>query len=565
MATNYKVQTPHAAVIIWNYDDRMGSEGSKAFNKVEKVIVSTVSCTSISTTKSKSNPQGSFQFTLAPNKNWVSTITSGSWCAILMGNEPISADDLKKADPKKVKMIGKIETVRVDVKVAGDGSRVTQYLVTGIDWGYVFSNTIYVDNNIAEINSPRDQGQGVAVALQQTLFGANNVQQKFDVASNLRSLINIFGNGLKGFTEQGTDINRLAKAVYDFHIPKEMVEYFNFIGPNGKRVRAQQINKILTLVVGSLNGKDKYNGKSEAEGYIDPFSLQGSHSYWQVLLENSNPALNEMICELRWETTGLRLALYNRIKPFSFKGFTGAAGKSNGLRSYFQNLPTTVIDPVNVISVNAGTNWRDKYNFVEIKPQFQEFKVFATWYKHLSQDFDGVAFQREGFRPLIVETKQFPRGVTENSGFINYNSLASWVKLLREWYFDTHRMLNGTIVIVGQNEYIPVGSNIQFDAGLINPTTNMNASSAKNHKRNHILAHVENVSHSFSVNGEGARQYITTIQFVRGIIVNDSGVAVGDGILDKYSSKLSIVDSNNSDNTVTSSSSDDLDFKVKGT
>ena len=133
MATpKYKITTPHAAVIIWNYDDKGGLEDftTASVNNVQQTIISTLSCVSISTEKSKSNPQGSFRLVLAPYKDWVSTITPGSWCTLLMSQEPITATDLTKADPNKVKMIGKIDSVRVDTTMDDTGTRRTQYIVT---------------------------------------------------------------------------------------------------------------------------------------------------------------------------------------------------------------------------------------------------------------------------------------------------------------------------------------------------------------------------------------------------------------------------------------------------
>ena len=58
---------------------------------------------------------------------------------------------------------------------------------------------------------------------------------------------------------------------------------------------------------------------------------------------------------------------------------------NNKIRSMFQKIKTHEIDKLSVISVNAGTNWRDKYNFVEIKPQFQEMKVFETDKENISR------------------------------------------------------------------------------------------------------------------------------------------------------------------------------------
>jgi|GEM_PF-3792640 len=578
--SNFRIQTPHAAIIIWNYDDRVSADPAASpasINKTDKRIISTLSCTEIRTSKSKSNPQGSFQIALAPTKNWISAITVGSWCAILMSDEPITQKDFDQADHNKVKMIGKIESVRCDTQAGPDGARTTRYLVAGVDWGYIFNNVIYIDNYLSLQSEPRTLGNATAVAIDKILFGERGLPKSFSTHDNLSSLINIFGKTI-AFQKQGDIINRLANAAYDFTMPTEMVNYFKFVDEEGSSLSGTTINSVLNLVYGTLKGQDEYDFQSESLGFIDPFSLQGSHTFWQVLLENSNPAMNEMFSEIRWNENGRpQLALYNRIKPFAFQDFTGSAGPYNksyqagapkSLKSYMQLVRTHDIDAVTVKSVNAGTNWRDKYNFVEIKPQFQEFQIFANWYKQKSQQFDQVAFSREGFRPLIVETKQFPGDIgngQKREGKPNWETLASWAKTLKEWYFDTHRMLNGTISMTGTTEYIGVGDNIKFDAGLINPTTNLKSAQKRAAKNGYILAHVENVEHSFSVSSDGAREYSTTIQFVRGILIDDNGIPQGWGVLDKNASQLTVPEQKNTKNTLGTSDSQDPDpQKVRG-
>lgn len=574
--SNFKVLTPHAAVIVWNYADRIGTEKLTNLNGVEETIISTLSCVSIQTTKSKSNPAGSFELVLAPFKNWISTITSGSWCAILMSNKKITEASLKKADPSMVKMVGKIETVRCETRQVGD-QRQTRYLVSGTDWGHIFNNILYVENLLAAVNEPRLQGNSAAVALRKALFGEGKTPQSFAVKDNLRSLLNIFGNNLDGFTEAGQDINRLAKSTYDFMMPKEMVDFFEFVGPNNKSNKENIITRVINLKTGRLIGQDKYDNHPDSYGFIDPFSLQGTNTFWQVLLDNSNPVLNEMFNEIQWTTDGRpMLTLYNRIKPFSFRSTSGSGfstvskdmpadiasliqtgNEMNALRSMFQNVKTHVIEDITVMSVNAGTNWRDKYNFIEIKPQFPDFEIIANWSKQKTQQADQDAFNREGFRPLIVGTKQFP--VSPESGKFNPDQLKAWALLMREWYFDTHRLLNGTIVITGTNEYIAVGNNIRFDAGLINPTPNINKASNNAKKNKYILAHVENVSHSFTIDDEGARTFVTTIQFVRGIVVNQNNQLFGEGKLDKYPDDVLPSSDRNRVNVVSSSEDDDPD------
>jgi hypothetical protein len=166
MADNFRIKTPHAAVLIWNYVDRIDTPtgefdatGVTKLNEIENetkpVIVSTLSCVSIQTNKSKSSPEGSFNLVLAPYKNWTSTLTAGSWCAVLMSNTPITEDDLTRADREKVKMLGRIETVRTETNVDDEGARHTMYYVSGIDWGSIFSSQLYIDPLIAASGDPQ--------------------------------------------------------------------------------------------------------------------------------------------------------------------------------------------------------------------------------------------------------------------------------------------------------------------------------------------------------------------------------------------------------------------------
>jgi hypothetical protein len=574
MNNNYRITTPHAAVIVWNYKDRLGAtnSSSSALNTIDERILSTVSCVSIQTSKTKGSPTGTFKIVLAPTKNWVSEIAVGSWCVILMSNSPITKSQLNHADPGFVKMFGKIESVNVDTIIDEDATRHTRYLVSGVDWGHIFENTLYVDNLIAAANDPKNQGNNIALILQNQLLANGNTPESFSVSDNLTSLMGIFGVSAGDISEVSNSINRLDKSVYDFTIPTEMLTYFKFLDADGNRLKSNKLSDLLALQVGKLTSPNTYADTNEAFGFIDPFSIQGINSFWQILTENSNPVLNEMFNEIDWDTgndgkPGPSLTIFNRIKPFSYRN---DINQSNNLRSMFNFVKMHQIDPVMVQSVNAGANWRDKYNFVEIRPQFQDFNVIDNWTTQKSQGKDQNAFNREGFRPLIMGTKQFPVRPGGGKTF-DADQLTSWVNLLKEWYFDTHKTLNGTLVMRGTTEYIGVGNNILFDAGLINPTANMNSGMVHSNKTNYILAHVESVEHNFvTVDNKGSRSYTTTIQFVRGIVVsnihkNGAPHVVGSGSLDELTSPL-LNNYRNTNNTFgTSDSSDPDPEKLRGT
>lgn len=566
-----RIRTPHAAVLIWNYDERIGSSTTLLPDKVDKLIISTVSLVSIKTNKAKGDPQGSFQLTLAPTRNWVSTITPGSWCAILMSNTPISQKDFSTVDPSKLKMIGKIDTVRVGTKAAEDGARQTMYYVSGVDWGYIFNNIIYIDSNLARPTDPINLGNSAAIAIQNLLFGENGVPKRFTTSASLNAIMETFGKGLFGFSTAGNELNLLANAIYNFNIPREMSQYLRLLSKDGIPIPATNINSVINVTTGALNTvEDQYFDTEESYGFIDPFSLQGAHTFWQVLLDNSNPTMNEMIAEMRPESLGTKLVLYNRIKPFAIRGSSSpsllAASATKGgqkVLSYFQNVRTHELDPMTVIDINAGTNWKDKYNFVEIKPQFSEERILEVTIKTFTQGFDQLAFQREGFRPLIFNTKHLPGPLFEGPSLTktSWDELQGWVLMLKVWYFDTHKMLNGTITFTGQDPYIAVGDNIKFDAQLINPNKNFSIGQNRTPGTSYVLAHVENVSHSFEVKPDGGRSYITTISFVRGIIVNQFGIPVASdvGAIDGNASLTPASIDRNSSNTIAVSDISDPD------
>lgn len=314
------IRTPHAAVIVWNYNDRVSAGGlSSSATKINELIISTVSLTGITTNKSKGDPVGTFNFTLAPTRNWVSVLTPGSWCALLMSNEPLDASSFKRAKSKQVKMFGRIDTVRADVSVDSNATRSTKYTVSGRDWGLVLNNIVYVDPIVQD---PSDAGKTMANALyqqfSQSVFSDNNDILTLNVPKNLHTILSILGSPI-GLPE--TD--RLAKATHLVTLPSEVVTYFNFIDGFEKVSKSTEITKLLTLVWGPLTGEDNYNMSTPDQtgtGWIDPFAMVGQHSLWSILQENANYALNEMFLEMFWpgDDDGPQLLLYNRIKPFSY-------------------------------------------------------------------------------------------------------------------------------------------------------------------------------------------------------------------------------------------------------
>jgi hypothetical protein len=285
---------------------------------------------------------------------------------------------------------------------------------------------------------------------------------------------------------------------------------------------------------------------------------------------------------MRWEEDKTpRLVLYHRIRPFLIRGFNkftdpkGELVRKNSpnvikdIGGRFIDVRTIDIPLDDIISASAGTNYRDKYNFIEI--QFDQ--SLTSYFKNVfikarSQAADEPAFSREGFRPMMVTSRYLPANVADKDA--DPWDITQWKFLLREWYFNTHVLLNGGITIIGQNNYIQVGDNIQFDSRAINFSQNLSTDAVKSGKivgdnPIKILAHVEAVNHTFTVGPNGERRFVTTISFVRGMIVKgeDRRPAPGalHGRIDINVKDLILSDEKNRANVFASSTENDPDPK----
>lgn len=572
-----KLVTPHASVLVWSYDDRVNSDGgTKDVHAVEQVIIGTSSIISISTSKRKSAPAGQFELRLAPRFNWVSRITPGSWCAILMSQNPIN--DMAKgkiglADKNSFKMLGRIDSVRGSVEVNQEtGARSTIYVVTGMDWGSVFDSILYIDQAVSE-----NILKGSAIAQSYAVLGLNSYKTYADsktlpTSTDLvDSMLNLWGlgagtaisNGEAKIKEEmalrGSDL--LLSTQTQFQLPKEVAQFMRqgktIFGKPLPGTTAVNFAEIINRKHGRLKGPHDYEDPKESFGIPAPDQFLGAHSLWQLLTDNCNSTLYELVTDIDWSSGQPKFTLYHRIKPFVARNnfmlsFSINARESDALMaestvksiaSPFKYVKRASIDLEDVVSVNFGTNWRDKINFIEVRSSSQLLKETQGVQAKLDgQTLDRVGYQRDGFKPYFATSSFLP---IESGAQLRMDKLSHWKFLLREWYFNTHMLLNGSMTCIGQNQYIQVGDNIMVDSTVLGPVP-FNTKQ-KTSKQSFLLAHVENIRHNFTVNQEtGARTFTTTIEFVRGIIADSAGNTIApifeSGAIDRDASSLEPLD-----------------------
>jgi hypothetical protein len=552
------IQTPQASVAIWNYKERFGDDktslNTAKTNATSDVIYINHSIISIATAKSKSTPVGSFNIVLAPKSNWISRIVSGSWITIGIAN----------ADPEKpaaLKMIGRINSVRVSVSTNQQTGALSQiYTIEGEDWGGFFNTNVYMDPTMFGHNEKAHIS--VFYNFLKIIEGKDGGVSYKTIDEAMHLVLSSISTEAHAMNEIGASIGILGKTSYDILMPSGLVKYLGLINRKGKKLNRKTVGGNIQLVSGKLVKEGIYQPTNHSWTFINPFLFTGHHTLWELLLAHSSQVINETYCDLMFIDNKPLFAFYNRVRPFVLNVDEASAGvwtainqtaayTPEDIQKSAHNNEDSVVSPFylitkadipleNVISFEAGTNWRDKYNFIEIQQGFlgkeqnstnKDFSMFQ-YVKSYTQKYDEGAFSREGFRPFIIESRQIPCG--QNDGgevHINYASMAGWKGVLEEWYYNGHKTLNGSIIFLGIDKHIAVGMNIKVSSKVLGPTSN----TQKGQKEDtFLLLHVENVSHNFTVSQDGQRNWITNIQFVRGIFVDKRTRPIGHkGLLDE--------------------------------
>jgi hypothetical protein len=332
-------------------------------------------------------------------------------------------------------------------------------------------------------------------------------------------------------------------------LPKELAQRFmpfspfylpiNIAAYMGK-TPSFKLASVIEKKYGKLVGSGEYKNNIEAAGAFDYRTILGTNSIWQVLNSTTTVGgINELLADLDFSSGSPNMTIFKRVRPFSLKqpdlaaaflpsvvSVGGASDNKAEITSSFFLLPKKYIDPGNILYVDIGGNWGDVINFIEVMPDLSLFpflKVPQAILKGNNAIYSVPSYTISGFKPIRMQVSMFP---LKSDKTPDIEGIKDWLEVLEEWYFDTHKMLNGTIVFSGQSGYISVGSNILFPASAISSADFVSSGGIPvfgGGNDPHILAHVESVSHSIEKNPNGAVNYTTTVQFVRGIIVDKEG------------------------------------------
>jgi hypothetical protein len=176
-------------------------------------------------------------------------------------------------------------------------------------------------------------------------------------------------------------------------------------------------------------------------------------------------------------------------------------GASNKQRTFYKNLPRWIIPKEKVLSINLNISEQARINFVQVwgRSDSAEFTFGGGWdqeafkaVQFLNKNYvaDEADIARSGLRADITET---PFDLPSSGGGSMTNMLA---RMRADWYFNGHLKPSGTITLMGIQEPICEGDNIQYQG---------------------IVYHIVNVTHQCSIAADGRKSFTTTLQIENGM------------------------------------------------
>jgi hypothetical protein len=246
----------------------------------------------------------------------------------------------------------------------------------------------------------------------------------------------------------------------------------------------------------------------------------GENSVWTILSQYLNPAINEMYTALRTNEDGYVVpTLVLRQIPFTTDVFAQSLGTipppagslgPNGppTNQYLQKdlsenealpvtrfleLPRWHIHPLLVVSADIGRSNSKRFNFVHAfgHSNLTLPQGTGTWQICNNPPIQDVAdVKRSGLRPNMQTLACDVEEISREFG------ASEWMALIADSHMGMHLTLDGTIAMYGVQAPIVPGDNCEFDG---------------------VVYHIESVTHSATMNQEGERSFMTTIQVTNGI------------------------------------------------
>lgn len=543
----------------------------------DKVLVVVDDMFQISIQHTKASHVSQMNCVLHAGMNYLSEIFPGDWVAAWIVNDEHAMLDLvtriRKGEACNhfydgLKFLGKAASIRKKISVGASGHRSTSYTMNAAGFTELDTQTYYepylADKTVGIgtqwlrktgtiLNKFMDENKsGIAINKAMPLFldafygtgtpknqllggdGTNSSTATLDnpnafvVPDQVASMLGVTKGTKPNGKKSWNDICEVVLGIQTYKgqeaVGKEVITGLQ----NGKTYAAGMGPERLFTPDGISNDSDQRRRVTNSPmlGRFSPSMPQfsGQRTVWSILEQYLNPAVNEMYTSLRVNPAGQVFPTFTvRQLPFSSgilsdqyvpravkvaneadsetpedgSGDDTPPLEHNSPRTLtltrFLDIPRWKIHPILIRNVDLGRSDATRWNFIHIYgdngQDNQRRSNYITRDPPVKDDLD---IARTGLRPYMATVNC---DVTDAEN----RKAGDWMYIMSDILMGQHMLLTGSIETVGIVSPICPGDNVEFDE--------------------HVL-HIESVSHSFQISGDGSKSFKTALHVSHGVKAN---------------------------------------------
>lgn len=361
----------------------------------------------------KNTPTGSFDLHLkAGVKNLKQILHPGDWVLIYL--DTIDKINLKTLSGLRV--IGSITRIAENKITMGDGSIVTTYTISGGNWGKILEKTdIYYDPYL-----PKDlQSQALKAAV-------------FDIYGGPVDFINAYLNVFLGNAKE-QDFKNI---IFQLLIPPKLYDILPKI--NGDIVRSKGSDVCFNDVM----VRDFYDNANEGFAINRPLTKVINGSVWSVIGQAHNRELNELYLNVKNGQPTMTI----RKQPLTKELRLERINQTINNESHSLGLKY-------IVNSNLGSSDHALFNYVVLIPadEMNADYIFASKgeYQDAIPQINRDSISKFGIRRVELSTEfGYSTNIT-----LDTKLLLKWIKELGEYWLNYYRFENGTIEVIGKNDF----------------------------------------------------------------------------------------------------------------
>ena len=473
----------------------------------------------ISVQSAKSAHQDGMHLSLMdPNNNLLSLINPGDWIVCWMFDNTTDSEKLRaqlrlESPPalnqfnSGLKFVGKCLAPRMQhISGAADGTFIKRCTLQATAFSELDSN-MYYDPYVGSTNLAK--GLQFIQEITKTLNEKfNGIPRKVDeilgvliptcLGSPIRSggqstpnspmrvpdpICSILGfKGAKTFMDVLTAILGIQK-YGDTYIPP-LSPGINVTVPDFVTIAQQHTTKLTTH-------KNIYETGKPLTGAILPqIAPFNNVPVWSILEQHLVPVVNEMYSTLKLGVDGgITPHLIVRQIPFNSDAFVSSSPSDY---TAFRELPRWKVEPEMVLSYDTGKSNSMRVNYVHVQAianlnnggiqAFNRVRNIPRW--------DSVDIARNGLKPFITQVNAVYTPTSTEIG-------QKWTDMATDRLIGAHLKLSGSISVVGVQEPVCVGDNLEYDG---------------------FVYHIESLEHRLQVNpASGHKSFSTHLAISYGV------------------------------------------------